>query len=194
MAGHVPSLFPSLLQLFFGFYLHACRTHQLQSTGEVRELGTAPCPRNQLFAGSPRLTFASILSVGLPISTHLSSSAFLIPCHAVSLSHWREREGTGVGDASSYKRQVGENQNKTRGEGCNCGADLLFKNLEKEILLEVEQEKNNACQAPPWQAHKWIVMYVFQTQNLSISHSFNPDGRAMLLVAFGSNFCLLLGM
>jgi len=34
----------------------------------------------------------------------------------------------------------------------------------------------------------------FNQKNLSISHSFNPDVRAVLPVAFGSNFCLLLGM
>lgn len=71
---------------------------------------------------------------------------------------------------------------------------FLRKSPGKEILLELEKEKGNECEAPGWEVCKWIFMHVFQSQNLRISYSFNPGGRAVLPVAFGSNFCLILGM
>lgn len=72
--------------------------------------------------------------------------------------------------------------------------DLLSGSPGKDIVLEVEKEMKTECQAPSWQVCKWIFMHVFQSQNLNISSSFIPDGRAVLLVAFGSNFCSLLSI
>lgn len=103
-------------------------------------------------------------------------------------------EGIGVQDTLCYGRQVGESRNESSREGCDCRMDILHKSPGKDILLEAEKEKKTECQAPSWQVYKWIFMHMFQSQNLIISHSFYPDGRAVLPVAFGSNFSLLLGM
>ena len=67
-------------------------------------------------------------------------------------------EGIGVQDALCFRRQVGESRNESRREGCDCRMDLLRKSPGKEILLEVEKEKQNEHQAPSWQVYKWIFM------------------------------------
>lgn len=63
-------------------------------------------------------------------------------------------EGIGVQDALCYGRQVGESRNESSREGCVCRMNLLLKSPGREVLLEVEKEGKNECQASSWQVYK----------------------------------------